>query len=180
MMMSSARRSIWHGTRALEIIQTCSLIMTHLRKELRIAPEVPVILNNKLIIKIPKKGEGMKQRFYFYNPQIRQLYSGERDPPSDAEPMPGDELKPYKFDNGQIVDFRFDSSDRGEESWIINEMSMNNKYWFKVEMDVIFSKDWKKMSDEAKQKVLSNAKLRRRFSITITPRHKNWMLQNTQ
>ncbi|MBF0546852.1 MAG: prepilin-type N-terminal cleavage/methylation domain-containing protein [Candidatus Riflebacteria bacterium] len=178
-VLRSVRMSFTQARNKLDILQTTRLIMAGIRNELRNATAKPEVTEGKL--HIPFFKEKPIVSIYFFDENTRRLYRGEKPEMSSPDPDPAD-LKPFLFDDGQILKFEYDTSYRDANAFAESELMLNSKVWVKVSMKVLYSEKFKALSDEDKAKIMSdpNDPRVKDFFMMITPRRVNWLLQATQ
>jgi hypothetical protein len=175
-VMRMVQRTFMHSRTKLDILQTTRIIMSSLRNELRNAVEKPQVINGRL--NIPIKVDETIQ--YFFD-QHRRLFRGRKGGINDPDPDVS-EMRPFMFDDGQILKFEFDSSYRDSNAFVESELTLNSKVWFKVSMTILYTEKFRNMSESEKQKILADPTDPRvkSFFMMITPRKVNWLLQATQ
>ena len=174
----SVNQTFSHSQNKLDILQTTRIIMSGLRNNLRNAVDKPQVVNN--ILNIPLAAD--KTALYYYDEENRRMYLGEKGALSDPDPDISD-MRPFMFDDGQILAFDYDSSYRDSNSFVESELTLNAKVWFKVSMKILYSEKFDKLSEEEKASILANPDDDPRvkdFFMVITPRRVNWLLQATQ
>lgn len=177
-VLKSIRVSFMHSQNKLDILQTTRIIMSGIRNELRNASDKPQVFNGRL--NIPLGPDETAQ--YFFEDETRRLYRGRKGGINEPDPDIS-ELRPFLFDDGQILEFEFDSSYRDSNAWVESEMSLNTVVWFKVSMKILYTEKFDQLDEEEKVAVLAEPDDDPRvksFFMTITPRHVNWLLQATQ
>ena len=175
-IVSSVHKTFSHARNKLDILQTTRIIMSGIRNQLRNAIDKPQILNGRLNIPIAPK----EVINYFFD-EKRRLYMGKKE--STIAPDPDtSEMRPFLFDDGQILKFEYDSSYRDSNAFVESELSLNSKVWFKVSMTILYSDKFRSLNDTEKKKILEdpNDPRVKTFSMMITPRKVNWLLQATQ
>lgn len=179
-ILYSVRKSFSQSQSKMDILQTTRVIMAKLRTELRNAVDKPQVINDRLYIQIAPDTAWV----YYYDAKLRRLFMHRNEGRSEEllrEPDVG-QMKPYAFDDGQILRFDFDSSYRDSNAFAESELTLNSKVWFKVTMKILYSEKFRQLSDEDKKKILAddNDPRVKTFFMMITPRKVNWLLQGTQ
>lgn len=177
-IMRTIRRTWTHSKNKLDILQATRIVMSGLRNELRNASDKPQVFNDRL--NIPVSPTETIQ--YFFDSKTRRLYKGRKGSINDADPDVSS-LRPFLFDDGQILAFDYDSSYRDSKSFVMSELSLNSKVWFKVTMKILYTEKFKKLKKAEKDKIIANPDTDPRiksFFMMITPRKVNWLLQATQ
>ncbi len=179
-ILYSIRRSFKQSQDKMDILQTTRIIMAKLRTELRNAYDKPQVINDRLYIQV----EPDKTWVYYFDKAAHRLYMHRNEGKAEElqrEPAVG-EMRPYAFDDGQILKFDFDSSYRDSNAFAESELTLNSKVWFKVTMRILYSDKFKQLKEEDKAKILTdeNDPRVKTFFMMITPRKVNWLLQGTQ
>jgi len=177
-ILRAVRTTFTHSQNKLDILQTTRIIMSGIRNELRNAHDKPQVFNDR--VNIPVSSTETIQ--YFFDSETRKLYRGKKGGINDPDPDVS-ELRPFVFNDGQILVFEYDSSYRDSNSFVESELSLNSKVWFKVTMKILYSEKFDKLTDADKQAVLEKPDDDPRvksFFMMITPRKVNWLLQATQ
>jgi type II secretory pathway pseudopilin PulG len=177
-LMRMIRKSFTHSANKLDILQTTRIIMSGIRNELRNAAEKPQVFNGRLNIPI----SNTETVQYYFNEDTRRLFRGKKGSINESDPDVS-EMRPFLFDDGQILGFDYDSSYRDSNSFVESELALNSKVWFKVSMKILYTEKFKKLSEADKTKILENPDDDPRvksFFMMITPRRVNWLLQATQ
>ena len=176
-IFKSVNMSFKHSQNKLDILQTTRIIMAGLRNELRNAAEKPGEVNDRLTI--PISAEKVVQ--YYFDRSTRRLYRAVK---QVSEPDPDvSEMRPFMFNDGQILSFDCDFSYRDSNAFVESELTLNAKIWCKVSMKILYSEKYDQLSEEDKAKILDNPDDDPRvknFFMIITPRKLNWLLQATQ
>lgn len=174
----SVNLSFKHSQNKLDILQTTRIIMAGLRNELRNAVDKPQELNDRL--NIPVAEDKVVQ--YYFDKESRRLYRGIKGSIADADPDVS-EMRPFMFNDGQILDFAYDFSYGNSNSFVESELTLNAKIWCKVSMKILYSEKFEQLTEEDKTKILDNPDDDPRvknFFMVISPRKVNWLLQVTQ
>lgn len=160
----------------LDILQTTRIIMSGIRNELRNAADKPQFINDR--INIPMSPT---ETIQYYFDDTRRLYRGRKGGINDPDP-PVSALRPFLFDDGQILKFEFDSSYRDSSAFVESELALNSKVWAKISMTILYSDKFKQLSETDKRTILEdpNDPRVKTFFMMITPRKVNWLLQATQ
>ncbi|MDD3145806.1 MAG: hypothetical protein PHD82_00770 [Candidatus Riflebacteria bacterium] len=177
-MMSAVRKTFTHSQNKLDILQATRIVMSGIRNELRNASEKPQVFNDRL--NIPVSPTETVQ--YYFNPETRRLYRGKKAGINDPDPNVSD-MRPFLFNDGQILAFTYDSSYRDSNAFVESELALNSKVWFKVAMKILYTEKFASLTEADKQKILANPDDDPRvksFFMVITPRKVNWLLQATQ
>lgn len=177
-LLRSITKNFRHSQNKLDILQTTRIIMTGIRNELRNAAEKPQVFNGRLNIPLSKT-ETVQ---YYFNEETRRLFRGKKESINAPDPDVED-MRPFLFDDGQILAFDYDSSYRDSNAFVQSELSLNSKVWFKVSMKILYTEKFDRLSDEEKEKILEDPDSDPRvksFFMMITPRKVNWLLQATQ
>lgn len=179
-VLKSVRLSFTQSRNKLDILQTTRIIMAGVRNELRNATTKPEITEGKLHIPY-MKGDKALVSIYYFDENTRRLYRGEKGTMSEPDPDTS-EMRPFMFDDGQILKFEFDTSYRDANAFAESELALNSKVWVKVSMKVLFTEKYKSMSEAERKKVQEdpNDPRVKTFFMMITPRRVNWLLQATQ
>ncbi|MGM0598739.1 MAG: PilW family protein [Candidatus Rifleibacteriota bacterium] len=176
-LLRSITKNFRHSQNKLDILQTTRIIMTGVRNELRNAAEKPQVFNGRL--NIPLSTETVQ---YYFNEETRRLFRGKKESLNAPDPDVED-MRPFLFDDGQILAFEYDSSYRDSNAFVQSELALNSKVWFKVSMKILYTEKFDRLSDEDKEKILEDPDSDPRvksFFMMITPRKVNWLLQATQ
>lgn len=177
-IMRAVRTTFTHSQNKLDILQATRIVMSYIRNELRNASDKPQVFNDRL--NIPVSSTETIQ--YYFHPETRRLYRGKKGGINDADPGLS-EMRPFLFNDGQILAFEYDSSYRDSNAFVESELALNSKVWFKVSMKILYTEKFDKLTDAEKQKILDNPDDDPRvksFFMVITPRKVNWLLQATQ
>lgn len=177
-IMSSVRNTFTHSQNKLDILQATRIVMSGVRNELRNASEKPQAFNDRL--NIPLSPTETVQ--YYFNPETRRLYRGKKGGINDPDPGVSD-MRPFLFNDGQILSFTYDSSYRDSNAFVESELALNSKVWFKVSMKILYTEKFARLTEADKAKILANPDEDPRvksFFMVITPRKVNWLLQATQ
>ena len=177
-IMRAVRMTFTHSQNKLDILQTTRIIMSGIRNELRNASDKPQVFNDRL--NIPLSPTETAQ--YYFNKETRRLYRGKKGGINDPDPSVAD-MRPFLFNDGQILAFDYDSSYRDSNAFVESELALNSKVWFKVSMKILYTEKFDKLTEADKQKILENPDEDPRvksFFMVITPRKINWLLQATQ
>lgn len=177
-LLRSITKNFRHSQNKLDILQTTRIIMTGIRNELRNAAEKPQVFNGRLNIPLSKT-ETVQ---YYFNDETRRLFRGKKENLNAPDPDVED-MRPFLFDDGQILAFDYDSSYRDSNAFVQSELSLNSKVWFKVSMKILYTEKFARLSEEEKEKILEDPDSDPRvksFFMMITPRKVNWLLQATQ
>lgn len=177
-IMSAVRNTFTHSQNKLDILQTTRIVMSGIRNELRNASDKPQVFNDRL--NIPVSPTETVQ--YHFDSETRRLYRGKKGGINDPDPVVTD-MRPFLFNDGQILAFDYDSSYRDSNAFVESELSLNSKVWFKVSMKILYTEKFAKLSEADKQKILEKPDDDPRvkaFFMVITPRKVNWLLQATQ
>ena len=174
----SVSQSFKHSQAKLDILQTTRIIMAGLRNELRNAVDKPQEVNDRL--NVPVAADRVIQ--YYFDKETRRLYRGMKATLADADPDVS-EMRPFMFNDGQILDFAYDFSYGDSNSFVESELTLNAKIWCKVSMKILYSDKFDQLTEEDKLKILENPDEDPRvknFFMVISPRKVNWLLQVTQ
>jgi hypothetical protein len=174
----SVNQSFKHSQNKLDILQTTRIIMAGLRNELRNAIDKPQEINDRL--NIPVAADKVIQ--YYFDKEAHRLFRGIKGSVSEADPDVS-EMRPFMFNDGQILDFTYDFSYGDSKSFVESELTLNAKVWCKVSMKILYSEKFEQLSEEDKVKILENPDEDPRvknFFMVISPRKVNWLLQVTQ
>lgn len=177
-IFKSVNLSFLHSQNKLDILQTTRIIMSGIRNDLRNAVDKPEVFNDRLNIPISPT-ETVQ---YYYDSENRRMYVGKKGALGDPDPDIS-ELRPFLFDDGQILAFDYDSSYRDSNSFVESQLTLNAKIWFKVSMKILYSEKFNKLTEAEKEAILANPDDDPRvksFFMIITPRKLNWLLQATQ
>jgi type II secretory pathway pseudopilin PulG len=177
-VLKSVRTSFTHSQNKLDILQATRIIMSGIRNELRNAVDKPQVFNDRL--NIPIAADSTIQ--YYFDEENRRLYRGSKGAINDPDPAVS-ELRQFLFDDGQILAFDYDSSYRDSNSFVESELALNSKVWFKVNMKILYSVKYEKLTEEEKVSITQDPDSDPRvksFFMMITPRKVNWLLQATQ
>lgn len=165
----------------LDVLQATRIIMSGVRNELRNAADKPQVYNDRLYIPVSDN----QIIIYYFDEEKKRLYRGYKENMKDQDPDVS-EMRPFLFNDGQILRFEYDLSYRDSNSFVESEMTLNAKVWCKVSMKVLYSIKSEKLDDEEKAKIMASLDTEKpdervkSFSMTITPRKVNWQLQSTQ
>ncbi|MBF0408858.1 MAG: type II secretion system protein [Candidatus Riflebacteria bacterium] len=178
-VLKSVRLSFTQARNKLDILQTSRLIMTGIRNELRNATAKPEITDNKLHIPFYKDKQLVS--VYYFDEKVRRLFRGEKPEMSSPDPELS-EMRPFLFDDGQILKFEYDTSYRDANAFAESELTLNSKVWVKVTMKILYSEKFNSLPEKEKQKIMQdpNDPRVKDFFMIITPRRVNWLLQATQ
>ncbi|MDN5278254.1 MAG: hypothetical protein PWR01_2219 [Clostridiales bacterium] len=177
-LLRTVNKTFVHSQNKLDILQTTRIIMTGIRNELRNAAEKPQVFNDRL--NIPLSSTETVQ--YYFDTETRRLYRGKKSGINDPDPDVS-AMRPFLFNDGQILAFDYDSSYRDSDAFVQSELALNSKIWFKVSMKILYSEKFDKLSEAEKEEILKNPDADPRvkaFFMMITPRKVNWLLQATQ
>ena len=177
-ILKSVNRTFIHSQNKLDILQTTRIIMSGLRNELRNAADKPQVFNGRL--NIPVSATETIQ--YYYNEETRRLFRGKKGAINDPDP-PETSMRPFLFNDGQILEFSYDNSYRDSKSFVESELTLNAKVWFKVSMKILYTEKYDQLSDAEKAAILDapdDDPRIKSFFMVITPRKVNWLLQATQ
>ena len=177
-ILRMVRTSFTHSRNKLDILQTTRIIMTGVRNELRNAHDKPLVYEDKLCIPLSPT----ETVVYFFDSETRRLYRGKKGGLHDENPSPSD-MRPFLFNDGQILNFEYDSSYRDSNAFVESELALNSKVWFKVSMKILYTEKFDRLAEDEKVKILENPDDDPRvksFFMMITPRKVNWLLQATQ
>lgn len=177
-IMRSVRTTFTYSQNKLDILQTTRIIMSGIRNELRNASDKPQVFNDRL--NIPVSPTETVQ--YYFNPETRRLYRGKKAGINDPDPGIS-EMRPFLFNDGQILAFEYDSSYRDSNAFVESELALNSKVWFKVSMKILYTEKFAKLTEDEQRKILEKPDDDPRvkaFFMVITPRKVNWLLQATQ
>ncbi|HEY9071630.1 MAG TPA: type II secretion system protein [Candidatus Ozemobacteraceae bacterium] len=180
-ILRNVQKSFTYARNKLDILQTTRIIMSGIRNELRNAVDKPEasLLDNANIMNIPlSKTETV---VYHFDKETRRLYRGKKG--NIREPDPAiEDMRPFMFDDGQILKFEFDNSYRNSDSFVESELALNSKVWFKVSMTILYTDKFAALNEAEKQKIMNdpNDPRVKNFFMMITPRRVNWLLQATQ
>jgi len=180
-ILRNVQKTFMHARNKLDILQTTRIIMSGIRNELRNAIDKPEasLLDNANIMNIPVRAN--ETIVYHFDKKTRRLYRGKKGNMREGDPDIGD-MRPFMFDDGQILKFEFDNSYRNSDSFVESELSLNSKVWFKVSMTILFTEKFASLTEAEKQKIMNdpNDPRVKQFFMMITPRRVNWLLQATQ
>lgn len=177
-ILRSVRTSFTHSQNKLDILQATRIIMSGIRNELRNAIDKPQVFNDRLNIPV----EPNKTIQYYFDEDHKRLYRGQKGAINEADPDVSS-MRQFLFDDGQILDFDYDSSYRDSNSFVISELALNSKVWFKVSMKILYSEKFEKLSDADRNAIMQDPDSDPRvksFFMMITPRKVNWLLQASQ
>jgi hypothetical protein len=177
-ILRSINKNFRHSQNKLDILMTTRILMAGIKNELRNAEDKPQVFNDRLNIPVSKT-ETVQ---YFFDEKTRRMYRGKKGGINDPDPDVT-EMRPFLFDDGQILSFEYDSSYRDSNAFVASELALNAKVWFKVSMKILYTEKFKRLSEQDKQKILANPDDDPRvksFFMMITPRKVNWLLQATQ
>jgi hypothetical protein len=152
--------------------------MSGVRNELRNAAEKPQVFNGRL--NIPLTATYTIQ--YYFEEDTRRFYRGKKGSINDPDPDVSS-MRPFMFNDGQILAFDYDSSYRDSDAFVASELTLNSKVWFKVSMKILYTEKFARLSESEKKKILEDPDSDPRvksFFMMITPRKVNWLLQATQ
>lgn len=180
-ILRNVQKTFIHARNKLDILQTTRIIMSGIRNELRNAIDKPEasLLDDANIMNIPISKT--RTMVYHFDKTTRRLYRGEKKNMKDSDPDISD-MRPFMFDDGQILKFEFDNSYRNSDSFVESELALNSKVWFKVSMTILYTDKFASLSEAEKEKIMTDPKDPRvkQFFMMITPRRVNWLLQATQ
>ncbi len=180
-ILRNVQKSFMHARNKLDILQTTRIIMSGIRNELRNAVDKPEasLQDDANIMNIPLSSK--ETVVYHFDKTARRLYRGKKGNIKESDPDISD-MRPFMFDDGQILKFEFDNSYRNSDSFVESELSLNSKVWFKVSMTILYTEKFVTLSEAEKQKILNDPTDPRvkQFFMMITPRRVNWLLQATQ
>lgn len=177
-ILRMVRTSFTHSRNKLDILQTTRIIMSGVRNELRNAHDKPVVYDD--ILHIPLSPT--ETVLYHFKSETRRLYRGKKGALSELDPNPED-MRPFLFNDGQILEFDYDSSYRDSNAFVESELALNSKVWFKVSMKILYTEKFDRLAEDEKASILENPDADPRvksFFMVITPRKVNWLLQATQ
>ena len=155
-VLKSVRTSFTHSQNKLDILQATRIIMSGIRNELRNAIDKPQVFNDRL--NIPVAADSTIQ--YYFDEENRRLYRGSKGAINDPDPSVSD-LRQFLFDDGQILAFEYDSSYRDSNSFVESELALNSKVWFKVNMKILYSVKYDKLTEEEKVSITQDPDLTR-------------------
>lgn len=180
-IMNSIGQSYRHARNRLDILMTTRIILSAFRNDLRNAIEKPKaeVVDGQHVVSIPLEKD--KVVVYLYDEKERRLFKGQKGD-IDAPNPDLKEMRPYMFDDGQILKFEFDCSYRDADAFAESELTLDSKVWFKVTMKILYTEKYKSLSEEQRKKIASDPSDPRvkEFFMMITPRRVNWLLQATQ
>ncbi len=177
-LLRTITKTFSHSQNKLDILQTTRIIMSGIRNELRNAAEKPQVFNDRL--NIPLSPTETVQ--YFFDDETRRLYRGKKASINDPDPDISS-MRPFLFNDGQILAFDYDSSYRDSDAFVQSELALNSKIWFKVSMKILYTEKFAKLTEPEKKQILEDPDADPRvkaFFMMITPRKVNWLLQATQ
>lgn len=177
-LLRTVTKTFSHSQNKLDILQTTRIIMSGVRNELRNAAEKPQVFNGRL--NIPLSPTETVQ--YYFKEDTRRLYRGKKASINDPDPDVGN-MRPFLFNDGQILAFEYDSSYRDSNAFVASELALNSKVWFKVSMKILYTEKFASLNEKDKEEILKNPDADPRvksFFMMITPRKVNWLLQATQ
>lgn len=177
-ILRAVRTTFTHSQNKLDILQTTRIIMSGIRNELRNANDKPQVFNDR--VNIPVSPTETVQ--YFFDSDTRRLYRGKKGGINDPDPDVS-EMRPFLFNDGQILAFDYDSSYRDSNAFVESELALNSKVWFKVSMKILYTEKFDKLTEADKLQILAKPDDDPRvkaFFMMITPRKVNWLLQATQ
>jgi type II secretory pathway component PulJ len=177
-ILRMVRTSFTHSRNKLDILQTTRIIMSCIRNELRNAHDKPVVYDDMLNIPLSTT----ETVVYFFDTENRRLYRGKKGALSEQNPDPS-QMRPFLFNDGQILDFEYDSSYRDSNAFVASELALNSQVWFKVSMKILYTEKFNRLAPAEKEKILADPDADPRvksFFMMITPRKVNWLLQATQ
>ncbi|GAB4274039.1 MAG: hypothetical protein Kow0029_14130 [Candidatus Rifleibacteriota bacterium] len=177
-LLRTITKTFSHSQNKLDILQTTRIIMSGIRNELRNASEKPQVFNDRL--NIPLSPTETVQ--YYFDRETRRLYRGKKSGINDPDPDVS-QMRPFLFNDGQILTFDYDSSYRDSNAFVESELALNSKVWFKVSMKILYTEKFDKLTDAEKEAILKKPDDDPRvkaFFMVITPRKVNWLLQATQ
>ncbi len=177
-ILKAVRTTFTHSQNKLDILQATRIIMSGVRNELRNAHDKPQVFNDR--VNIPVSPEETIQ--YFFDEENRRLYRGKKGGINDPDPGIS-EMRPFLFNDGQILAFDYDSSYRDSNAFVESELSLNSKVWFKFSMKILYTEKFDRLTEADKAKILDKPDDDPRvksFFMMITPRKVNWLLQATQ
>lgn len=177
-MLRAVRNTFTHSQNKLDILQTTRIIMSGIRNELRNADDKPQVVNDRINIPVSKT-ETVQ---YFFDSETRRLYRGKKGGINDPDPDVS-EMRPFLFNDGQILAFDYDSSYRDSNAFVESELALNSKVWFKVSMKILYTEKFDRLTPADKEQILAKPDDDPRvkaFFMMITPRKVNWLLQATQ
>jgi type II secretory pathway pseudopilin PulG len=177
-LLRSITKTFTHSQNKLDILQTTRIIMSGVRNELRNAAEKPQVFNGRL--NIPLTATYTIQ--YYFEEDTRRFYRGKKGSINDPDPDVSS-MRPFMFNDGQILAFDYDSSYRDSDAFVASELTLNSKVWFKVSMKILYTEKFARLSESEKKKILEDPDSDPRvksFFMMITPRKVNWLLQATQ
>jgi len=180
-ILRNVQKTFIHARNKLDILQTTRIIMSGIRNELRNAIDKPEasLQDDANIMNIPVSSK--ETVVYHFDKATRRLYRGKKGNIKESDPDISD-MRPFMFDDGQILKFEFDNSYRNSDSFVESELSLNSKVWFKVSMTILYTEKFVTLSEAEKQKIMNDPTDPRvkQFFMMITPRRVNWLLQATQ
>jgi hypothetical protein len=177
-LLRTITKTFSHSQNKLDILQTTRIIMSGIRNELRNAADKPQVFNDRL--NIPLSPTETVQ--YFFDDETRRLYRGKKASITDPDPDVAS-MRPFLFNDGQILAFDYDSSYRDSDAFVQSELALNSKIWFKVSMKILYTEKFAKLTEPEKKQILADPDADPRvkaFFMMITPRKVNWLLQATQ
>jgi len=177
-ILRMVRTSFTQSRNRLDILQTTRIIMSGIRNELRNAHDKPVVYED--ILQIPLSPT--ETVLYHFDPETRRLARDKKGALSEPNPHPS-QMRPFLFNDGQILEFTYDSSYRDSNAFVESELALNSKVWFKVSMKILYTEKFDRLAEDEKAKIIENPDEDPRvksFFMMITPRKVNWLLQATQ
>ncbi len=182
-LLRTINKTFTHSQNKLDILQTTRIIMSGIRNELRnasIKPETYEDEQGRSRLNIPLSDTEIIH--YCFDKASRRLFRGKK-AHLRAEDPGLSELRPFLFNDGQILAFEYDSSYRDSNAFVESELALNSKVWFKVSMKILYTEKFDKLNAKDKEEILKNPDADPRvksFFMMITPRKVNWLLQATQ
>lgn len=182
-LLRTIRKTFTHSQNKLDILQTTRIIMSGIRNELRnaaIKPEAYEDEQGRSRLNIPLSDTEIIH--YCFDKSTRRLFRGKK-AHLRAEDPDLSEMRPFLFNDGQILAFDYDSSYRDSNAFVESELTLNSKVWFKVSMKILYTEKFNKLTAKDKEEILKNPDADPRvksFFMMITPRKVNWLLQATQ
>jgi len=176
-VLRSVHKTFSHARNKLDILQTTRVIMSGIRNELRNAIEKPQVINGRLNIPLE-----LDRTVQYYFDDDRRLFRVVKGEINAADPDVS-EMHPFMFDDGQILEFAYDSSYKDSDAFVESELTLNSKVWFKVSMRILYTEKFNQLSAKEKEELLKiggKDPRVRSFFMMITPRKVNWLLQATQ
>ncbi len=182
-LMRTITKTFKHSQNKLDILQTTRIIMSGIRNELRNAANKPQSYpdeDGRERLSIPLSDTEVVQ--YCFDKDSRRLYRGKKSDMGARDPSLS-EMRPFLFNDGQILAFEYDSSYRDSNAFVESELALNSKVWFKVSMKILYTEKFAELKQAEKDEILKNPDADPRvkaFFMMITPRKVNWLLQATQ